>query len=53
MSERPFLPILEHDPGDPSVFLPENLIESARRQKGLAPCEVPAGCLLDFDGELC
>jgi len=52
MLERPLVPILDHDPTEPSVFLPENLIESARRQKGLAPCKVPAACLLDFDGEI-
>ena len=52
MSERSFLPILGHAPGEPSVFLPGNLIESARRQKSLAPCKAPAACLLDFDGEL-
>lgn len=52
MPEPPSLPILSHDPDEPSVFLPENLMESARRQKGLARCQVPAGCLLDFDGEL-
>ena len=52
MPEHPFLPILDHDPDESTVFLPGNLIESARRQKGLSPCKVPAGCLLDFDGEL-
>ncbi len=52
MYERTFLPILDHDLGEPSVFLPRNLMESARRQKDLPHCQVPAGCLLDFDGEL-
>jgi uridine phosphorylase len=45
-------PLLEHDPEDSPVFLPGNLIEAARRQKGLPRGTVPPGCLLDFDGEL-
>jgi len=46
------IPLLEHDPKEPPVFLPGNLIEAARRQKGLPRGTVPPGCLLDFDGEL-
>jgi len=45
-------PILDHNPSEEPVFLPENLLEGARRQKGLARGTVPGGCLLDFDGEL-
>lgn len=45
-------PILDHDPAEEPVFLPGNLLEGARRQKGLTRTEVPGGCLLDFDGEL-
>lgn len=45
-------PLLDHDPSEEPVFLPENLIEGARRQKGLARGAVPGGCHLDFDGEL-
>ena len=45
-------PLLDHDPSEGPVFLPENLLEGARRQKGLAQGTVPGGCLLDFDGEL-
>ena len=45
-------PLLEHDPSEEPVFLPENLLEGARRQKGLPRSTVPGGCLLDFDGEL-
>ena len=52
MNRLPLPPILEHDPGEPTVFLPANLLESSRRQKGQPHCRVPAGCLLDFDGEL-
>jgi uridine phosphorylase len=45
-------PLLEHDHVDPPVFLPKSLLEGARRQKRLAPSTLPAGCLLDMDGEL-
>ena len=37
---------------EPSVFLPENLLREARRQKNKNECEVPAVCLLDPDGDL-
>jgi uridine phosphorylase len=51
--EKPQLsPLLEHDVAEPPVFVPGNLLEGARRQKGLGHCLVPAGCLLDMDGEL-
>lgn len=36
----------------PSVFLPENLLREARRQKALPQGEVPKVCLLDPDGDL-
>lgn len=45
-------PIVDHDPTEVPVFEPGNLLEGARRQKGLAKTQVPAGCLLDMDGEL-
>jgi uridine phosphorylase len=45
-------PLLEHDPAEPPVFLPGNLLEAARVRKGLPITNVPPGCLLDFDGEL-
>ena len=35
-----------------SVFLPENLLREARRQKNKKECKVPAICLLDPDGDL-
>jgi purine-nucleoside phosphorylase len=35
-----------------SVFLPENLLREARRQKNKKECEVSAVCLLDPDGDL-
>jgi len=44
------VPILEHTHTEEPVFLPGNMLESARIQKNLPPLVVPAGCLLDFDG---
>jgi uridine phosphorylase len=40
------------DHGEPSLFLPENLLREARRQKGLADGPVPAVCVLDPDGDI-
>ncbi|MDQ2720977.1 MAG: nucleoside phosphorylase [Bacteroidota bacterium] len=37
---------------DESVFLPENLLREARRQKNKKECNVPAFCVLDPDGDL-
>jgi uridine phosphorylase len=45
-------PIIDHDVASPAVFEPGNLLEGARRQKGLPEGRAPAGCLLDMDGEL-
>ena len=45
-------PIIDHDADEATVFEPGNLLEGARRQKGLPQGLVPAGCLLDMDGEL-
>ncbi len=46
-------PIIEHKfYKKPSVFMPENLLREARRQKGLASGNVPAICVLDPDGDL-
>lgn len=36
----------------PSVFLPENLLREARRQKNITESNVPEICLLDPDGDL-
>lgn len=36
----------------PSVFQPAALLREARRQKGLAPIEVPPVCILDPDGDI-
>ena len=45
-------PLFDHDPREPSLFLPGNLLEGARRQKGLAPWRAPGACLLDMDGDI-
>jgi uridine phosphorylase len=35
-----------------SVFSPDALLREARRQKGLAPLDVPAVCIFDPDGDI-
>ena len=46
-------PILDNKcPDFPSVFSPDALLREARRQKGLAPRDVPAVCILDPDGDI-
>ena len=35
-----------------SIFLPENLLREAKRQKNLPDCKVPSICLLDPDGDI-
>jgi len=40
------------DHGEASLFLPENLLRAARRQKDLAAGAVPAVCVLDPDGDV-
>ena len=35
-----------------SIFLPENLLREARRQKNLNDCNVPKICVLDPDGDV-
>ena len=52
MAEDTRTPLLEHEPSETPVFTAENLLEAARIRKGLPKVSVPAGCLLDFDGEL-
>lgn len=37
---------------EPSVFIPENLLREARRQKSLAQGRVPRICVLDPDGDI-
>lgn len=46
-------PILCHKQYDtPSVFMPENLLREARRQKGIPDGQVPRICILDPDGDI-
>jgi len=40
----------DHDQS--SVFLPENMLREARRQRNLVPGDVPDVCLLDPDGDI-
>jgi len=50
---RAATPILElKDPATPSIFLPENMLREARRQKNLADLAVPEICILDPDGDM-
>jgi hypothetical protein len=55
MINQPYVrsPLLEHvDHCSPSVFLPENMLREARRQKGLPPGRIPEICILDPDGDI-
>lgn len=49
-SSTPILEMKNH--GAPSVFLAENMLREARRQKKLAESSVPEICILDPDGDL-
>lgn len=44
--------ILNKDYESVSIFLPENLLREARRQKSISDCNVPEICVLDPDGDL-
>ena len=48
--ETPLL--LSKDHAAPSVFLPENLLREARRQKGHPAGDIPDVCVLDPDGDI-
>ena len=50
LTSSPLLSCKDYDA--PSVFLPENLLRDARRQKGLALETVPSVCVLDPDGDI-
>lgn len=51
MTQPPFIAgPKQHDA--PSVFLPENLLREARRQRGLPDVPVPSVCALDPDGDI-
>ena len=46
-------PLLQNkSPQAASVFSPDALLREARRQKGLAPFDVPAVCIFDPDGDI-
>lgn len=46
-------PLLQNkSPEAASVFSPDSLLREARRQKGLAPLDVPAVCIFDPDGDI-
>jgi uridine phosphorylase len=47
-----FSPMSNKNYAEESVFLPENLLREARRQKGIADGKVPDVCLLDPDGDI-
>jgi uridine phosphorylase len=44
--------VARRDHAEPSLFLPENLLREARRQKGLVHGQVPPVCVLDPDGDI-
>ena len=48
--DTPFLTRADH--AEPSVFVPQNLLREARRQRGLPNGRVPPVCLLDPDGDV-
>lgn len=52
MSGNENSPLFEHNHADEPIFLPGNMLESARIKKNLPPMTLPQVCLLDFDGEL-
>jgi uridine phosphorylase len=53
VSDEDKLPLLaEKDYSEPSVFVVENLMREARRQRGLGELAVPEVCLLDPDGDV-
>ena len=46
------LPLLNHPVEQPSVFTPDNLIESVRRARQIPEGPIPELCFLEFDGDL-
>ena len=53
LASGPMPPLLDNkNPAAPSVFDPKALLREARRQKGMAPADVPAVCVLDPDGDI-
>ena len=52
MSEYPLIPLLNHPLEEPSVFTAENLMDDVRRARRIPDGELPALCVLEFDGDL-
>jgi uridine phosphorylase len=53
MSKQMAIPLTSNKAySTPSVFLPENLLREARRQKGIEEGNIPSICVLDPDGDL-
>jgi uridine phosphorylase len=50
MQER--LPLFLHHLNFPSAFLPEDLVQAVRVERGIETAPVPQVCVLDFDGDL-
>jgi uridine phosphorylase len=46
------LPLLRHALNSPSAFTPEALVSAVRAERGITTANVPAVCVLDFDGDL-
>lgn len=42
----------QKDYQETAIFQPENLLREARRQRNIAPCNIPKICLLDPDGDI-
>jgi uridine phosphorylase len=45
-------PLLSHPHFSPSAFTPEALVRAVRAERGIGTEDVPAICVLDFDGDL-
>jgi len=46
------IPLLSHPHSSPSAFTPEALVRAVRADRGIGCEDVPAICVLDFDGDL-
>ncbi len=51
-SEDRLLPLLNHPLDEPTAFRPEDLTESVRSSRKRPDGDVPAICILEFDGDL-
>jgi len=52
MTDDSHPPILDHPLDDPSVFTARDLIDDVRRRRQIPAENVPAVCILEFDGDL-